>query len=244
VTYVPPDDLGITQDRFSYAVKSNEGVSGAVDVVIRIVDLAADLSVPAELEFPTVLTGSAAEQTIEIANRGGLDAKGKVEVERPWRVEEPAEYSCWWRVGAVQGDFHTGDGGGISHRAPLHFAAGAGHSASWESVGSARRLTSSGAPAAGPAATRRGQALSRVVNNTARGPNGADGGSERLLFSRELLLKAGERIAVPMQTRASDLAALDEVIRIEGTGDLSAQVKIVSGGVGGVLRVPESISFG
>jgi hypothetical protein len=32
VTYAPPADLAITRDKFSYAVRSNEGVSGAVDI--------------------------------------------------------------------------------------------------------------------------------------------------------------------------------------------------------------------
>ena len=76
VTYMPPADLAITRDRFTYAVQNGAGVSAAVEVAITIVDQPPDLALPGALDFGTMLAGATAAKTLEIRNRGGGMAEG------------------------------------------------------------------------------------------------------------------------------------------------------------------------
>ena len=92
VTYTPPADLAIVRDRFTYAVRNSAGVSAAVDVVISIVDLPPEITVPEVLNFPPVLFGATSTQTLEIANRGGGIAEGRVTVDAPWKIDGSANY--------------------------------------------------------------------------------------------------------------------------------------------------------
>ena len=92
VTYTPPADLSIVRDRFAYAVQNSAGVSAAADVLITIVDVPAEIGVPEVLNFPMLLVGGTSTQTLEINNRGGGLAEGRVTVDEPWRIDGPANY--------------------------------------------------------------------------------------------------------------------------------------------------------
>lgn len=92
VRYFPPEDRKITRDSFQYAAKSTEGVSAAVRVDIRIVDLPAQLVVTQETTFPQRLTGTEETQVIEMENQGGNIAEGEAFVDPPWKIEGPSTY--------------------------------------------------------------------------------------------------------------------------------------------------------
>ena len=49
VTYRPPADLRVVSDRFTFSVRSTEGISAPVDVTIAITDDAPQISAPAEM---------------------------------------------------------------------------------------------------------------------------------------------------------------------------------------------------
>jgi hypothetical protein len=92
VRYRPPDDRKITRDTFQYAARSGEGVSAAVTVDIRIIDIPAQLSVTQELIFPQRLTGIEETQIVEMENVGGNIAEGEAFVDPPWKIEGASLY--------------------------------------------------------------------------------------------------------------------------------------------------------
>lgn len=92
VIYEPPADLGITTDKFAYAVQSAAGVSAAVEVQITIVDQPAQLGIQDRIDFGTIRAGATNHRMLEISNKGGLIASGEVIVDAPWKIEGKATY--------------------------------------------------------------------------------------------------------------------------------------------------------
>jgi hypothetical protein len=92
VKYRPPEDRKVTQDSFQYAARSEEGVSAAVAVNIKIVDVPATLSIPQENTFPQRLVGTEEVQVIEFENLGGSMAEGEAFVDAPWQIEGSSAY--------------------------------------------------------------------------------------------------------------------------------------------------------
>jgi len=87
VIYEPPADLGITSDKFSYAVQNSLGVSASVGVNITIVDTPAQLSFPDTLDFGKIRAGATNYRMLELSNHGGMVATGEVFVDPPWKLE-------------------------------------------------------------------------------------------------------------------------------------------------------------
>ncbi|MEI9896320.1 MAG: hypothetical protein WDN28_21260 [Chthoniobacter sp.] len=94
VVYEPPADLGITTDKFSYAVQSAVGVSASVEISMTIVDQPPQLTIQDALDFSTVRTGASNFRMLEISNHGGLIAAGDVIVNDPWKIEGKAATAC------------------------------------------------------------------------------------------------------------------------------------------------------
>ena len=92
VRYTPPTDRAVKRESFTYAVRSAEGVSAPVEVMIEIADTSVELITPAELRFAKRLVGSAETLVLELQNLGGDLCEGDVTVDAPWRVEPPAHY--------------------------------------------------------------------------------------------------------------------------------------------------------
>ena len=92
VTYRPPADLGVVSDRFTFSVRSNEGVSAPVEVTIAITDDAPQIVGPGELNFEPLLVGASRVKTLEFSNGGGGFAEGSFEVGAPWKVEGLRDY--------------------------------------------------------------------------------------------------------------------------------------------------------
>ena len=83
------------EDRFTFAVKSNEGVSAPGLVTVTIGNrpvLPQRIVVPPHLDFPTVLLGQRSTTELEISNRGGGMIEGMVTVQEPWSIRGSAEY--------------------------------------------------------------------------------------------------------------------------------------------------------
>ncbi|MDR3406713.1 MAG: fibronectin type III domain-containing protein [Chthoniobacter sp.] len=92
VVYEPPADLGITTDKFSFAVQSAVGVSAAVDVLLTIVDQPPQLAIQDALDFATVRAGASNFRMLEVSNHGGMIATGDVIVDAPWKIDGKAGY--------------------------------------------------------------------------------------------------------------------------------------------------------
>lgn len=92
VIYEPPADLGITTDKFAYAVQSAAGVSAAVEVQITIVDRPPQLGIQDKIDFGTIRAGATNYRMLEISNKGGLIASGEVIVDAPWKIEGKTGY--------------------------------------------------------------------------------------------------------------------------------------------------------
>ena len=92
VTYRPPADFGVVSDRFTFSVRSSEGVSAPVEVVIAITDDPPQIRALGEMEFGTLLVGRKKTKTLEISNVGGGIAEGLLEVGAPWAVEGAKDY--------------------------------------------------------------------------------------------------------------------------------------------------------
>jgi hypothetical protein len=78
VTYQPPVDFAVKNDRFLFSVKTSVGVSAPVEVNIAIVDEAPVLSIPAALDFGSIPAG---------AGRQGVRAGGPRRWPRGRRAE-------------------------------------------------------------------------------------------------------------------------------------------------------------
>ena len=90
VIYTAPAKGAVTEDRFAFAVRSNEGVSAPGLVSIAIAEpvvLSARLVAPAELVFPAVFCGQRSAVELELANRGAGIVEGELNVPEPWSVE-------------------------------------------------------------------------------------------------------------------------------------------------------------
>ncbi|HSI15569.1 MAG TPA: fibronectin type III domain-containing protein [Chthoniobacter sp.] len=92
VIYEPPADLGITTDKFAYAVQSAAGVSAAVEVQITIIDQPPQLGIQDRFDFGTIRAGATNYRMLEISNKGGLIASGEVIVDAPWKIEGKTAY--------------------------------------------------------------------------------------------------------------------------------------------------------
>ncbi len=90
VTYTAPEQTTATEDRFTYAVRSSDGVSAAVPVIITISEAAAlppRLVVPAAVEMPPIRPGETSSVVLELKNTGGGFAEGALDVAEPWKVD-------------------------------------------------------------------------------------------------------------------------------------------------------------
>lgn len=96
VTYQAPARAG--EDRFSYAVRSREGVSAAAMVSIVIAGapaaagLAARLVVPESVDFPSVFPGELSSAELEVHNVGATMAEGTLTLPAMWSTESGARY--------------------------------------------------------------------------------------------------------------------------------------------------------
>ena len=245
VTYEPPADLAITADRFSYSVQNHAGVSAPVEVVIAIVDVPAQLTVPASIDFGELLAGETAVREIEVANRGGGLIEGTVEVDPPLRIEGRAKYQL------EAGDYtyfkivFAPSEGGIFRREIRYTS----HREFITSVTASAQSPVSAEPTRielrhGPDSAVRTGAF-EIVNRTGDERAFKLRGGPRLQVAAEVIVPAHGRAAVAVSTRAADVAALEDVeVRVEsGTFTMAVPVRGLT--VGPILRMPQpSVGLG
>lgn len=95
VAYTAPVK-GAEEDRFTYAVRSRDGVSapGVVSISIPAIPvLPAKLSAPETIDLPKVFPGQRATADLELRNTGGTALEGEAGVPTPWSFEGQKRYS-------------------------------------------------------------------------------------------------------------------------------------------------------
>jgi len=235
VTYTPPADLAVTRDRFSYAVQTGAGVSAAVDVVVTIIDSPPELALSGALDFSPILVGATAAKSLEISNRGGGIAEGKVDVEAPWKIEGSQKY----RLGAGE-------------RAAFKVVFAPESGGQFESAVRFSSEPEKGVRVRGEALAAIAATPAKVVlKNTAGDPvrtgvfelsNQTDeerrvtlDGGGRLQVPAEVTVPAHGRVNVPVQTAAGDVAVLAGEVRVEASG-LTVRVPVQAARVGPIVR--------
>ena len=243
VVYEAPADLGVTHERFTYAARSSLGVSAPADVQIMIIDKPPSLRVSGAADFPAILTGTTATQTIELANEGGGMAEGDLEVDPPWRVEGAAKYHL---------------AAGAKRTFLLRFAPErAGNFQSEVRYTSQRdRFTLLSGKAAAPLAVEPSsldlhnapgdpvrEAAFEVLNNTDQEIVVALEGVERLEFPKSVPVPAKARLAVTVRTAKGDVDDLRDDLQLSGAGTV-LHVPVRGPAAGPVLRsLQESLRF-
>ncbi|MGC3990914.1 MAG: choice-of-anchor D domain-containing protein [Chthoniobacteraceae bacterium] len=92
VTYRHSGEKMQTQDRFTYAAKTNGGVSAAAEVTIDIDDPPSKLVVTNRLDFGDVPVSESKELELQLSNLGGAPATGTMDTDTPWQIRENPAY--------------------------------------------------------------------------------------------------------------------------------------------------------
>ena len=225
VRYTPPMDRAITRETFTYAVRSADGISAPVAVTIEIADTPAELIVVPGGSFGAVLVGSTRTEQFELTNRGGTAVEGTVEVDAPWRIEGSNRYRVepkgrtFFRVSFVPAKSGTFSGEVRYSSHPDRVTSLQGEAQAVLEV-RPESLTLQFEPISG---TR--SAMFELANNSDAEQTIVISPPERLQIERELRLAVGARAAVTANVPASDMAALDSVIRFSA-GQYSASLPV------------------
>ncbi len=244
VTYTPPADLPIGRDRFFYAVQNGAGVSAPAEVVITIVDAPPVLELPAGLDFPPILAGATLTKPLEITNRGGGLAEGRVSVEAPWKIDGSANYHLGPGARAVfRLVFAPAEVGRFDRLVRFSSQPESGVSVHGEARAA---LTATPAnvvlqhPAGDPARTGDFE----LANHTGAELRVTLSATARLVVPPEIVVPSQGTAKVAVQTAGSDVAALDGEVRAEGAG-LTIRVPVRAAPVGAIVRVTgERVAFG
>ena len=244
VTYEPPADLAVTSDQFRFSVKTSVGVSAPVEVKIAIVDEMPVLAIPDVLDFGGLLVGATATREFELANRGGGVAEGDLKLPPPWKVEGRQHYqlaageSATYKI--VFAPTEDGD-----FRGEIVFPSNPEHTTALHGTAA---MPVSAEPAAVALEQQPGFGLRtgvfEIVNRTGEARRFRLSAGPRLRIKSEVAVPAGGRLAVAVSTQTTDVAPLDDVVKVEGDGvTLAVQVKAPA--VGPILRTdPVRLSLG
>lgn len=244
VTYTPPADLAIARDRFTYAVQNAAGVSAAVDVVITIVDLPPAIIVPEVLNFPTILSGATATQPLEITNRGGGLAEGRVTVDAPWKIDGSANYRLAAGTGVVLKVIFAPKEPGIFDTV-MRFSS---QPETTLPVHAEAQATLAAAPAKIVLQHAVGDPVRTgafdLTNHTDAELQVTLTGGDRLTVPAGLAVPAHGTVQVPVQTASSDPAALEGEVRVQAAG-LTLRVPVRAAPVGAIVRATrDSVALG
>lgn len=237
VSYTAGNQPGV--DRFTYAVRSAEGVSAPGIVTVTIsepVVLPAQLTLPERLEFPTVVAGQRSSAVLEIKNTGGTTAEGDITVPPPWVIEEGGRY----RVVA-----------GGTFRATIAFTPEKTGPASADAVVSgtpARMVTLSGeaveplafSPAtlelqASPGNQTR-KAVLKIANRTDEERVVSLGPDKRLITGQTVTIRAKGSAEIPVFADANETGAFDAKLQL-ASDKWSAAVPVHAAAMGAVLQI-------
>jgi hypothetical protein len=243
VTYTPPADLRVVSDRFTFSVRSNEGVSATAEVQIAIVDDAPLLFVPTEMNFGTLLVGEASNRTLQLSNGGGGVAEGEWLVDPPWRAVGERRYKLAAGERQIAKILFSPDRPG-EFKSEVRFTS---------QLDRVTTITGTAlAPLAVEPATlllrnRRGSARRSATfelrNHTDEPFEVALIASQRLKFPPTVEIQAHGKATVTLETAENDVAPLEETMRF-AAGNLEASLAVKAGPPPPVLSVqPESVTF-
>ena len=245
VVYTPPDNLALKADRFAYAVRSREGVSAPAEVIIRIVDAAPRLIAPATIDFASLLVGETEAKTVELLNRGGGIAEGRLQVREPWKVKGPPSYRLAAGERQVFEVEFAPSAAGV-FEAELQFTSDPTREtllrgravAAVELVPGYLRLRQMRGEA-----TRMG--AFELRNHQSEAVHIELLGSDRLKLQRTWHVPPGEAVTVVVQTVAGDVAGLRERLTAQTNGAPVAALEIEAAAAGPLLQVkPAQLDFG
>ena len=235
VIYDPPEDIGITHDKFLYAVQSADGVSASVEVVITITDAAPLLARPGPVEFPKIVAGEESSKLIEVGNRGGGIATGELIVDGPWRIEGSTAYHiAAGGVASFKLVFAPKEGGEFDgsivftsdreHSTSLHGEALAPLTVSPEMIS---LESSPGDP------VRTGSF--DVANQTDQPRKIVIKSGAHIHAPDRVTVPPHETVSIPIQTTASDVALLNDEIQVE-SGAFSRKLFVKGSAVAPMMR--------
>lgn len=244
VTYTPPANAAVVRDRFSYAVQTSAGVSAAAEVAITIVDPVPELALPAGLDFSSVLVGTITTKALEITNRGGGVAEGRVTLDAPWKIEGPTQYRLAAGARAVfkvvfapetAGDFAT----------LLRVTSQPDASVTIHGEARAAIAVSPARIVLQPGATDPARSASFSLTNQTDGERPvALSAGPRLQVPPDLTIPAHGSVIVPVLTTGGDLADLEDEVRVESAG-FAVRVPVQAKAVGAIVRsLRERVAFG
>lgn len=243
ITYRPPSDLRIVSDRLTFSARSNEGVSAAAEVTISIIDDAPQISVPGELNFGELLTGTSAVKMLEFTNSGGGIAEGALEVDAPWRLEGARRYRLPSGARHIVKIIFAPERAG-KFESEVRFTSQPDRAVGLLGIG-VEPLTV--APAALTLAQDPGQPLRaasfELRNNTDAAIDVAIAASPRLLLPAKLNLPPHGMTPMSLRVAEKDIAPLDETIRFTA-GTLAAQLQVKADALPALVRAqPRSVTF-
>jgi hypothetical protein len=244
VTYQHSGETVQKMDRFTYAAKSENGVSAPVDVTISIVDAPSVFVAPESVEFGAIIMSGPIRKQITLANEGGGIIEGGLETDAPWRIEGAKSY----RLGEQQRQKFTvvfEPQFEQEFRGRIRYSSHPGRETSLHAIAKAPF-----------AVTPQSLELKTRNNDTVRSgvleiSNRMDevqklkiDAGERLHVDRQLELPAGATKTLVLKTSADDLDPIEATLRIQ-LRTFRTEVAVTSSGVGAILRAePAAITFG
>ena len=243
VTYRPPTNLLVVSDRFTFSVRSNEGVSAPVAVTIAIVDDEPRIVAVAEMDFGALLTGATAVKVLDFTNAGGGIAEGGIEVSAPWRIEGARRYKL------AAGDRHVAKIVFAPERAGK-FGSEVRFTSQPDRVVAVRGVAEDAlavAPAELVLAQTPGFPLRagsfELRNNTDAALEVAVVVSPRLVVQGMVHVAAGGVVALAVQVAEKDVAPLEETIAFTA-GKIAARLSVRAAALAALVRArPQSVAF-
>ena len=243
VTYTTPANLRVVSDRFTFSVRSNEGVSAAAEVQIAIVDDAPLLLVPTEMDFGALLVSEASNRTLQLSNGGGGVAEGEWTVDPPWRAVGERRYKLAAGERQIAKILFSPDRPG-EFKGEVRFSS------------QLDRVTTVTGTALAPLAvepatlllkSRRGSARRsaefELRNHTDEPFEVALIASQRLKFPPTVEVEAHGKATITLETAENDVAPLDETMRF-AAGNLEASLAVKAGAPPPNLSVrPDTVTF-
>lgn len=245
VEYTAGDQPG--KDRFTYAVRTDEGMSapGLVEItIIAAPVLPARLGTVELLEFPEVVLGQRSSATLEVKNVGGGMAEGAVEVPEGWQVEGSPRYG----LPAGQSTefkliFHPSRAGEFNGQAmlgpnpkrvvPLHGRA----------VAPLEMMTEALDLATKPGTQAR-EGILRVKNRTAEPRTLTIKAGPRILVEQSATVPPGETLELPVLAEAEDPAPVNDKLQL-ASGTWKAEVPVRAMPLGAMVKIgAEAPAFG
>ncbi len=245
VTYTPGAKKA-PEDRFSYAVRSSEGVSAAGVIAIRFVDpvvVPAKLKAPRELEFPPLFLGERSTAELEIGNEGGGFLEGEVEVSEPWSVEGLKLFKvAAGQKTVVRLAFTPAKPGEATGEAII---TGTERKVVLLRATADERLKTSPAQlklTAQPGSHTRTGVL-KISNRSGEDATVTIEAGARLLTDRSVKVAARSESSVPIFADAASGAAFDETVKLT-SGSWSANIPVHAAAVGPILKFASAeVSF-